>query len=127
MGPALNKLVDDNPCQPLWVLSYEAVASLHLWSKNQQKEQREILLLLLLLCVRATVPLEACLEGSADLAINQQVDHNEDGNNPATDYSQSRMSLGETKEAKKVDQNIDDLHDQGAPIRPGLDGPQSPG
>ena len=71
---------------------------------NQQWEQRETLSLLLCLCVRAAAPLKASLEGSADVAIDQQVEHNEDGNNPATDHGQGRMGAGEAKEAKKVDQ-----------------------
>ena len=61
------------------------------------------------------------------MAIYQQVDHNDDGNNPATDNGKCGMGSWEAKEAKKVNQDIDNLHHQGAPVRLGLERPQSPG
>ena len=44
--------------------------------------------LLLLLSIPAAEPLEAGLEGSTDIAIDQQVNHNDDRNNPATDHGE---------------------------------------
>lgn len=69
-------------------------------------EQRESMSLLLLSCILAEEPLKAGLEGSPDIAIDQQIDHHDEGNNPTTDNGKEGMGL---LVAKKVKHDIDNL------------------
>ena len=68
--------------------------------------------------------LDAGSEGSAYIAIYQQIDHNDNGNNPATDNREKRMRL---VVAEEVQHDIDNLEDQGDPVCPWPERPQSPG